>query len=247
MTLPHTALQFLVLLYFIIVQQAGAAVVFGIIPAEKTPAPGITVSHVHPGTPAHLAGLQAGDTITRINNTHIDTTATLRKVLAAQSPGSIIRIYYQRNSKQRAAIATLQPLPESTQKKTFHAESPVLSAEQRLQFAQARTRLRLQLARLPHRMNREQVLADMRELLVLARSIPATHSQWLQGSTVDMQLELPDAAGRVVLRMQGEQLWLEFLNTRGSCEYQAAIDTPAQRAALPATVQQRLHQLLEIR
>ena len=87
----------------------------------------------------------------------------------------------------------------------------------------------------------------MRELLVLARSIPATHSQWLQGSTVDMQLELPDAAGRVVLRMQGEQLWLEFLNTRGSCEYRAAIDTPAQRAALPATVQQRLHQLLEIR
>ena len=120
MTLPHTALQFLVLLYFIIVQQAGAAVVFGIIPAEKTPAPGITVSHVHPGTPAHLAGLQAGDTITRINNTHIDTTATLRKVLAAQSPGSIIRIYYQRNSKQRAAIATLQSLPESPQKKTFH-------------------------------------------------------------------------------------------------------------------------------
>ena len=117
MTLPHTALQFLVLLYFIIVQQAGAAVVFGIIPAEKTPAPGITVSHVHPGTPAHLSGLQAGDTITRINNTHIDTTAPSAKYWQRNHQAALSASITRETASSEPQSPPCSPSPNRPRKK----------------------------------------------------------------------------------------------------------------------------------
>ncbi|MGW4380676.1 S1C family serine protease [Kitasatospora sp. NPDC004531] len=71
---------------------------------------GAAVVSVASGGPAASAGLQAGDVITRINDTTITSPSALTTALASFSPGDKVTVGYQRDGKDQSADVTLGTL-----------------------------------------------------------------------------------------------------------------------------------------
>lgn len=238
-----TVLLAVLLFCYIAAQQSHAAVVFGIIPAESTTVQGVPVAQVVNGTPAQQAGIQAGDIITHINSRPIPDAAALRATLSQLKVGNVIRVFYLRGEDQHIALVELQERPDKRHQPAREDPAPQLTPEQLLQFVQVRTRLRLQLARLPHRMNTAQVKADLAELLTLARSIPAAHSGWLQGKCIETTMEYTVPQGRIVLKQENSILYLELHTAAGACRQRYCIDDATRQQALPAGFIRLLQQL----
>ncbi|KIQ64013.1 signal protein PDZ [Kitasatospora griseola] len=77
--------------------------------ANFQPAGAVIVS-VSAGGPAAAAGLQAGDVITKINDTAITSPSALTTALAGFSPGDKVTVGYQRDGKNQSADVTLGTL-----------------------------------------------------------------------------------------------------------------------------------------
>lgn len=238
-----TVLLAALLFCYIAAQQSHAAVVFGIIPAESTTVQGVPVARVVYGTPAQQAGIQAGDIITHINSRPIPDASILRETLSRLKVGNVIRVFYLRGEDKHVALVELQERPAAHPHPAREKAASQLTPEQLLQFAQVRTRLRLQLARLPHRMNTAQVKADLAELLTLARSIPAAHDGWLQGKCIETTMEYAVPQGRVVLKQENSILYLELHTAAGACRQRYCIDDAARQQALPADILRLLQHL----
>ena len=73
---------------------------------------GILVHAVMPGFPAEQAGLQAGDIITKIDDTQVRTRAQLRNLVASYKPDSTIQMEVFRDGKTRTIDVTLTAIPE---------------------------------------------------------------------------------------------------------------------------------------
>ncbi|MGX4737991.1 S1C family serine protease [Kitasatospora griseola] len=71
---------------------------------------GAAIVSVSSGGPAASAGLQAGDVITKINDTAITSPSALTTVLAGFSPGDKVTVGYQRDGKNQSADVTLGTL-----------------------------------------------------------------------------------------------------------------------------------------
>ncbi|GLW52933.1 protease [Kitasatospora phosalacinea] len=71
---------------------------------------GAAVVSVVDGGPAAAAGLQAGDVITKVNDTAITSPAALTTALAALSPGDKVTVGYQRDGQGKSAEVTLGTL-----------------------------------------------------------------------------------------------------------------------------------------
>ncbi|MFD5561651.1 S1C family serine protease [Kitasatospora griseola] len=71
---------------------------------------GAAIVSVAPGGPAASAGLQAGDVITKINDTAITSPSVLTTVLASFSPGDKVTVGYQRDAQNQTAEVTLGTL-----------------------------------------------------------------------------------------------------------------------------------------
>lgn len=242
MTNNPTAILCLLLSCLSVVQAAGGrGTVFGVVPEKEHAGQGVAVNRVAEQTPAQLAGLQSGDVIVSVQGIPTSTATELKSALAEFAPGDVVRVQYLRGGRRLTTLVELQgrkPAEESVA-----APAPELSPEVQLQFAQARSRLKIQLARLPYRMNSAQVQADLRELLMLARAVPSGHSQWLQGQSVEMSLVLPHKDGDVELRSENGKLSLAVHPKTAEEPVVYAINTQAERAALPAYLLQRLQEL----
>lgn len=239
----RTVLLAALLLCLMAAQQSHAAVVFGIIPAESTTVQGVPVAQVVNGTPAQQAGIQAGDIITHINSRPIPNATILRATLSQLKVGNVIRVFYLRGEDKLIALVELQERPDGHKPAGDEQAAPQLTPEQLFQFAQVRTRLRLQLTRLPYNMNTRQVKADLAELLTLARCIPANHSGWLQGKCIETTMEYSVPQGRIVLKQENGILYLELHTTSGVCRQRHCIDNAALQQALPADFIRLLQQL----
>ena len=69
---------------------------------------GTTVEGVYDGTPAAQAGIEAGDTVTAIDETSVSTSAALRTAVAAHSPGDRISVTWtDTNGTSHTATLTL--------------------------------------------------------------------------------------------------------------------------------------------
>ena len=67
-----------------------------------------TVQGVYPSTPAAQAGIEAGDTVTAIDETSVSTSAALRTAVAAHSPGDRISVTWtDTNGTSHTATLTL--------------------------------------------------------------------------------------------------------------------------------------------
>jgi serine protease Do len=92
----------------------------GVAPQELTPdlakqfgsKRGVLVAEVTAGGPAEKAGLQAGDVITRINETEISEPRQLLLTVSQLAPGAQVRLTYERDGRERTATATLERRPE---------------------------------------------------------------------------------------------------------------------------------------
>ncbi|MFJ1753119.1 S1C family serine protease [Kitasatospora sp. NPDC088134] len=71
---------------------------------------GAAVVSVAAGGPAASAGLQAGDVITKVNDTAITSPAALTTALASLAPGDKATVGYQREGKDQSAQVTLGTL-----------------------------------------------------------------------------------------------------------------------------------------
>lgn len=241
MTKLHTAVLCLLLLFPVPISAAGSAVVFGVIPVEESAGQGVVVQRVAEQTPAHGAGLQTGDIIESVQGMPTPRAAALKEAVSQFSPGDVVRVRYRRGQQQRSALVELAARPRAAAA-TVPVARAEISPEIRQQFAQARNRLRIQLARLPYRMNKQQVQADMQELIVLARRVPSGCHIWLQGSEVQMSLSLEYAGGTVELQSHNGVLSLVVPNPSGGGVERYPINTPAERAAIPPALLRRLQQ-----
>lgn len=236
----HTAILCLLLCCLALLQVAGGAVVFGVVPAEKSSEHGVVVRRVAERTPAHEAGLQAGDEIVSVQGGPTPHAASLKEVLRTYAPGDVVRVRYRRNNRLCSALVELAARPAAGP--VAAPVAPVsLSPEVQQQFAQARNRLRIQLSRLPHRLDVCQVQADLQEMLTLARQVPADCNSWLQGPDVQMSLMVEYPGGVVELQARNGLLFLVVQGPDPGKKHSYPINTPAERAALP----ERLFRLLQ--
>jgi serine protease Do len=74
-------------------------------------APSTSSSAIVAGSPAEKAGIQAGDIITKVNNTAIDETHTLASSLARFMPGDKLTLTIVRGGKMQTVDVTLDPYP----------------------------------------------------------------------------------------------------------------------------------------
>ena len=242
MTNNPTAILCLLLSCLSVVQAAGGrGTVFGVVPEKEHAGQGVAVNRVAEQTPAQLAGLQSGDVIVSVQGIPTPTATELKAALSEFAPGDVVRVQYLRGTRRLTTLVELQVRKPADER--VAAPAPELTPEVQLQFAQARSRLKIQLSRLPYRMNSAQVQADLRELLTLARAVPSGHSQWLQGQSVEMSLVLPHKDGDVELRSENGKLSLAVQPKSGEETVVYPINTPAERAALPAYLLQSLQEL----
>lgn len=242
MTKQHTVILCLLLFCLPLLQAAGGAVVFGVVPAGESAGQGVIVRRVAEHTPAHAAGLMPGDVIESVQGMPTPQVAALKEVLSGYAPGDVLRVRYRRGGQLRTALVELAARPDSAPVEPQPVATAELTVEEQQQFAQARSRLRIQLARLPYRMSMQQVQADMMELLTLARSVPSGCSTWLQGQDVQLSLSLDYPGGAVELRCCNGALSLAVQESGKAEPVVFPINTPAERAALPRDLVQRLQQ-----
>lgn len=73
---------------------------------------GIYVYNVMKGTPAASAGLKAGDVITHINGTEVNTLVKFKSLLYSLNPGDTINVKYMRDNNGYTADIKLAEMPE---------------------------------------------------------------------------------------------------------------------------------------
>jgi len=79
---------------------------------------GASVSKVETGTPAEQAGVQAGDVITAVNGTTLNSTTTLGSILSTLKSGDTVTLTVDRNGSTQTLTATLAAYPTSSKTST---------------------------------------------------------------------------------------------------------------------------------
>jgi hypothetical protein len=82
---------------------------FGIVPDfAESPAPGVRLGGVRPGSPAERAGLRTGDVILRFAGVTVRTLDDLTFALRQKRPGDVVEVTFTRDGAPRTAAATLE-------------------------------------------------------------------------------------------------------------------------------------------
>ncbi|MDQ6833220.1 MAG: PDZ domain-containing protein, partial [Chloroflexota bacterium] len=79
---------------------------------------GASVSKVETGAPAEKAGVQAGDVITAVNGTTLNSTTTLGSMLSTLKPGDTVMLTVDRTGSTQTLTATLAAYPTSSNTST---------------------------------------------------------------------------------------------------------------------------------
>ena len=86
---------------------------------------GALIAKVYAGTPAHKAGLQAGDIITQINRLEIGSHSDLVRAIGEHHPEDKISLSYIRKGQKRTARVTLAEMPDNNaQRRVVALDSP---------------------------------------------------------------------------------------------------------------------------
>ena len=73
---------------------------------------GVLVAEVQPGSPAERAGLKAGDVVTRVDATKVQTTGELRNAVALAGANKKTELTVVRDGKERTVAVTLGKAPD---------------------------------------------------------------------------------------------------------------------------------------
>ena len=78
---------------------------------------GAMIVAIEPNTPAEKAGLKRGDLIVSVNNTTVESAATLKNAIGLKEPGSVVDITYERDKKlfdTNVKLSTLEQISNET-------------------------------------------------------------------------------------------------------------------------------------
>jgi serine protease Do len=73
---------------------------------------GVLIAEVQPGSPAERAGLKAGDVVTRVDTTRVETTGELRNAVALAGANKKAELTVVRDGKARAVTVMLGTAPD---------------------------------------------------------------------------------------------------------------------------------------
>lgn len=82
----------------------------GIIPAARAPGEGMLITRVIEGSSADVAGLRAGDRITRWNGASVSTPEDWMPLLLQHEPGEHVKVEYLRRGERHSAELILDPI-----------------------------------------------------------------------------------------------------------------------------------------
>jgi hypothetical protein len=88
---------------------SGRRVSFGTVPDFAFPGPGVKVASVVPGSPAEIAGVQAGDVLLRFAGQGVESLRGYSEILKGLEPGQTIGVVLDRGGEERMLEATLAP------------------------------------------------------------------------------------------------------------------------------------------
>lgn len=235
---------------------AAGRAVFGVVPSDEPSPHGMEVAAVAPGSPAEQSGLQAGDVLLTVDSKTIRTRGDLLAAIHSRKPGDKITIRYLRGKKNAEAQVTLAA---RKQRKTSPTDSPTdpgykehgdrmvkllnISPEMLEQMRELKREIRHNLSSITHDFDPQQVSHQLQQLRNLARDAQAHRHGWMTGRACEAYLQFHDDAGTLVLHGASNLLTLEVYDPTGQLQQKYPLNTPEERAALPAELLQRLQEL----
>ncbi|QEG35571.1 PDZ domain-containing protein [Bythopirellula goksoeyrii] len=103
---------------------------FGILPAADGKAEGIDVAKVWPNSPAEVAGVRAGDRITKIGSTAVPTAPAAWAAMLNLQPGETVEVSLQRGDQELSLQTKLSALPEEILSQSLLRTSSKSSTEE---------------------------------------------------------------------------------------------------------------------
>lgn len=232
-------------------------VMFGVVPSGQADfgENGLLVRAVLSGSPADKARLEPGDRIVKLNDTPVNTREDMLKILLSLEPGQTVSITYCKAGTEQPTHtgAVLVARPESDARA---ADSPdaavggdrrlrplVVTSEIRQAMRAERMAVVAQLALLPGGFVPEEVSDHLQAIRNLARDANPEGRGWMHGKAGEVTLQFKDDQGVLVLHGASNKLTLTVYNAEGHVLHTLPLNTPEERAAVPAAVIERLRAL----
>lgn len=231
---------------------------FGVV-AEENPTPrqgGVLVRAVRPGSPAETAGLQPGDRIGQMNGSPVNSREDVRAVLCSLQPGVSMEITYYSAGNPQPATATVVLGERPQQSRAAMPDSPgaavggdrrlrplVVSPDIRSAMRGHRKAVVAQLAALPGGLVPAEVSDHLQAIRHLARDANPQGRGWMLGEAGEVTLQFKDREGVLVLHGASNKLTLSVYNSAGKQTQVLPLNTPEERAAVPAEIIERLRRL----
>jgi serine protease Do len=201
----------------------------GVVPQEITPAlaeardlpstHGILVANVQEDTPAHKAGLEAGDVVLEFGGVKITDVSEFRRVVAGFEPNEKVKVKILRDGREKTLEATLEERPES-----------VASAQQPEPEPEAKTWFGIHVADVNDRPARElQIEAEEGAVVVEIDPGSSGADSGLQVGDVIVKIDnemirgVADYGG-VMEKLEGKDKAIDVMVRRGAYTYFVAIE-----------------------
>ena len=214
---------------------------------------GVRVQSLLPGGAAERAGMQAGDVIVMLDGKKGRNRAQLAALLSQHVPMDTVRVEFMRNGHLQAVSIRLAgaPNPAATMRSLDEAVGSdrvprplVVSQEVRTQLRALRAEVCSQLAMLPDGTDTVKVTDTLQAIRDLACRTGEENGRGETKSRAgESILHIKDNAGSVIIHGANNLVTVEIFDSEGRVIYHTNIDTPEQRAAIPAPFLQRLKEL----
>lgn len=214
---------------------------------------GVRVQSLLPGGAAERAGLQAGDVIVMLDGKRVLNRTQLAALLSRYVPMNTVRVEFMRNGHLQAVSVRLMgaPNPAAAMRSLDEAVGSdrvprplVVTQEVRAKLRELRGEVCSQLAQLPNGTDTAKLTDTLQAIRDLACQTGAQNGRGeTKGRAGEAILQIDDDAGSVIIRGANNLVWVEIFDSEGKVLYHANIDTPEQRAAIPAPFLQRLKEL----
>lgn len=219
-------------------------------------APVLVVSHIHPGSPAELAGLKTGDVLLKIEDQKLYDPLQLRRLVMDMSLDQQVQLTVLRDGQLEQLQATLAPRPEELALQ-LRPDRPAPMPEgqdwprlfdQPLGGMDQNADERI---REMHRQMDEQ-FEQLRQMLRQPDGqFPEVHLPNAQGGEfqpgVQSSVTFDDGTHRLTVTTNPKGQHLKAVDSRsGEVLFDGPIDTPKQKQAIPEEIRGKLPQVQEI-
>ncbi len=217
--------------------------------ADEGAGAGLLVRAVAPGSPAHKAGICAGDIVMRVAGVPMESRAELRNLVANGVAGQVVAVELLRAKRpmtlqvvlqRRPDAPARQSSPEATLGADRHFRPIELPATIREEIRRHRRLLREQLASLPDGLVPPFVTEELNAIRNLARDAHANRPGWMSGRAGEISVRFRDEEGSVILYGANNLVSVELYDLEGKLLARYDLNTEAERRALPEAVLQRL-------